>query len=744
MQRVTKVSSKQEYILEENASSILDKGTLLRGGEGKGKHKRSGLGKNKTVQNSKIPDYLTMASLLNLIEDLKETQNNLEKANKKLRTNEKELWSSREHHRATEEKLQSILTHCPDIILIVNEDGQIQFISKTIKGYTKKDAIGSHILDYIPKDYHKNVRTVIKNVIKTRKPDLYEVTAPGYHGDKSSWITRIVPLISNSKVNQLMLINTDISEIKIVEEALLEGEKKYHALLSTSPDAIIMTDIVGNLISVNHQAALLHGFKNIKEMLSVGKTAFDFIAPEDSQRAMENVKRTLEKGIAKSVEYTLLKKNGVRVPVELSASIIPNAQGGPKGFIGVIRDITERKKSEAALRKSYATMEQKVKDRTDDLLKANKELKSVVSECEATEHELRLSEERFRIVTEGALAGVYIVQNDKFVYVNPALANIFGYSQDELIDKLGPLDLTHSEDYSLVTEQINKRLEKGIQEVHYEFHGIRKDGKKIHCEVMGRKHDYKGDMATIGVILDITERKKAEEEMKKMLMKYHLKEGRIYLVKESAPTLSFAAFKDLLNVGYRGYVFSRTLEEEFNKLVEGEYEFSRMGEKGDSVLAPDLDKLEFLLEHLSEKNAILIERLDYLIFKNGFSKTLAFVQRLREIAYIEGHTIILSLDPGTQNKKELKLLDKEVSEVEPRLKEGLPEELMDILRFVNKQNVLGLKPSYSDIVRGLDISKPTVQKRLNLLGHGGYLVQMKNGRKKTVEISDKGRNIFNL
>ncbi len=69
-----------------------------------------------------------------------------------------------------------------------------------------------------------------------------------------------------------------------------------------------------------------------------------------------------------------------------------------------------------------------------------------ITERRQVEEALRESEASYRIVTEGSLAGVYLIQDGKFRYVNPMLAQAFGYTPDELIDRLGPLDLVHPED----------------------------------------------------------------------------------------------------------------------------------------------------------------------------------------------------------------------------------------------------------------------------------------------------------
>jgi PAS domain S-box-containing protein len=124
------------------------------------------------------------------------------------------------------------------------------------------------------------------------------------------------------------------------------------------------------------------------------------------------------------------------------------------------------------------------------------------------------SQAHYRVVTEGSLAGVYIIQEGGFVYVNPVMAQIFGYRPEEIIDrKVAPQDLVHPEDLALVRENIYKRLAGETAEAHYTFRGRRRDGTEIYCESLGRTVEYQGRPAVIGTLLDITERKRAEEEL---------------------------------------------------------------------------------------------------------------------------------------------------------------------------------------------------------------------------------------
>ena len=124
--------------------------------------------------------------------------------------------------------------------------------------------------------------------------------------------------------------------------------------------------------------------------------------------------------------------------------------------------------------------------------------------------EVMPGERLFQTLAERALVGVYIVQDGVFRYVNPALATIFGYKPQEIIDRMGPYDLVHVDDRKRVASEIRQRLDGEVEVSHYFLTGIRKDGEQISCEVLGRRADFGGRPAVIGTLLDVTERRRAE------------------------------------------------------------------------------------------------------------------------------------------------------------------------------------------------------------------------------------------
>jgi len=140
---------------------------------------------------------------------------------------------------------------------------------------------------------------------------------------------------------------------KLIEERtreLRKEEEKLRSIFAASPDAITVTDLNGNIIDCNQAALEMYGSASKQDL--IGKNALEFIVKKDQQRAIKNLKKTLEQGSIKNIEYTLLKKNGVEYPVELSASVVRDSLGNPVAFVAIIKEITARKLAEEALSES--------------------------------------------------------------------------------------------------------------------------------------------------------------------------------------------------------------------------------------------------------------------------------------------------------------------------------------------------------------------------------------------------------
>jgi PAS domain S-box-containing protein len=128
---------------------------------------------------------------------------------------------------------------------------------------------------------------------------------------------------------------------------------------------------------------------------------------------------------------------------------------------------------------------------------------------------MQQSELKFRSLVEQSLVGVYIIQNGRFAYANPRLAEIFGYQAEEMMRSCKLEDVVLPEDLASVQEQIRRRLAGEVESTHHHFRGRRKDGSIVHVEVLGSLTKFGNDPAVLGTALDITERKRAEEELRR-------------------------------------------------------------------------------------------------------------------------------------------------------------------------------------------------------------------------------------
>ncbi|MGB9716023.1 MAG: PAS domain S-box protein [Thermodesulfovibrionales bacterium] len=165
--------------------------------------------------------------------------------------------------------------------------------------------------------------------------------------------------------------------------------------------------------------------------------------------------------------------------------------------------------------KSYSEkLELMVQQRTEKLIQTTEMLKHELTERKQIEEALRESENKFRDLAEKSLVGIYLIQDGVYKYINPRLAEIFGYTVDEIIGKKTPKDLTHPEDWHLIEKSLREQLYSGKKEAHHNFRGIKKDGEVIYLESYGNRTVYHEQPAVIGTLLDITARKRAENSLK--------------------------------------------------------------------------------------------------------------------------------------------------------------------------------------------------------------------------------------
>ena len=247
----------------------------------------------------------------------------------------------------------------------------------------------------------------------------------------------------------------------------------YRSIVETSPDAITVTSADGKIVFCNQQAALLHGFKCSDEM--IGRQAWDFVGPEDMKRAAEDFRRMQTAQAIHSVEYTLLRADGTRVPVELSASAILDPEGKPRAFIGIVRDVTEHKRAADALRRS---------------------------------------EEHFRTLIENAPDLITLIEPTGAInYQSRSVERVLGYTAEELVGT-NVWTLVNPEDAKVVGDAVRRGvLEPGLFEPVV-FRVRHKNGSWRYLEGAGKLlTDENGRPFGIINSRDVTDRVLAEEAL---------------------------------------------------------------------------------------------------------------------------------------------------------------------------------------------------------------------------------------
>jgi PAS domain S-box-containing protein len=127
-------------------------------------------------------------------------------------------------------------------------------------------------------------------------------------------------------------------------ERIAASEEQFRSLVACADDTIVMTDLVGRIVFINESGRKLYGTADVADL--VGANAFDLLAQESRAAAAEGMHLAHDAGVARNREFLLVRRDGTKVPVEITISLMRDAAGVPVGYMSVARDITERKRAE--------------------------------------------------------------------------------------------------------------------------------------------------------------------------------------------------------------------------------------------------------------------------------------------------------------------------------------------------------------------------------------------------------------
>ena len=390
--------------------------------------------------------------------------------------------------RESEEKYRGILHNMDDAYYEVDLKGNYVFCNEAMllkTGYSREELAGMSYKKIVSLETQERVKQVFQDVYKTGHPirnfeyDL--IRKDGDNRNFEAWVSPIFdkkhrPIGFRGMAHDVTDRKRVEDELKESRERLKRSEERYRVILDNMEEAYYEVDLHGNHMFYNESTLRNLGYTR-EEML--GMNYRQYVDEENAQKIYEAYHRVFLTGeTIKGMDWVLRKKTGEKMPVEGSVSLMRDSQGNPIGFRGVVRDITKRKEAEK---------------------------------------ELRESEEKYRLLAEKAMMGIFWINDSfQFIYVNDHLCKILGRSRSEVLGKNFREVLSdNSRDH--VTERYVRRQRGEEVPDRYEVEVVRPDGEVRRIEMMvAVMLDKSGRMNSIGQAIDITERKQSEEEREKL------------------------------------------------------------------------------------------------------------------------------------------------------------------------------------------------------------------------------------
>ncbi len=406
----------------------------------------------------------------------------------------------------TEALKDAIFYNSPQALIIVNSTSLISTVNPSfsnIFGYSIEEAAGLTIAAITTVEGCTQVEQKIvahsKGQVSSQWPEIVCRRKDGSH----FWgIFNVMSVQDSPSDCQVVLAITDITEKKEIQNALKERDALISALYDKAAQAITSTDDLGRFIEVNPAFEAMFGYSRAEAL----KLRFPDITTADYIAVSEEKAAALFRGEIDGyrIEKLYRRKNGSVFWGDLSITAIQKPDGTIQS-VGVIVDISERKKTEAALQKHRDELELLVGERTAELGETNARLKVEIAHSDLVQRALKESEERLRAIFETATDYLFIKDKDRcYRLVNPCMANLFEMPASQIIGLTDTKLFGHEAGRHL--RQVDDRVLAGetIEEVHRR---LVKGSLVTFLDTRSPMRDQSGNIIGIcGISRDITER----------------------------------------------------------------------------------------------------------------------------------------------------------------------------------------------------------------------------------------------
>ncbi|MDO8873313.1 MAG: PAS domain S-box protein [Methanoregula sp.] len=292
--------------------------------------------------------------------------------------------------RESEQRYRMLVESNPDSVIILDLQGRIQFVNESVVRITQMredEVLGRIFFDFPSPEESKLLMEKFEAVIKTKQPERYKgrliIAGREFYHESVG-----VPILSDDgEVALVMIISHDITLQKKTEEALRQSEERYRAIFEHTGTAMVVIEEDTTIGFSNTGFWQLSGYTG--EEIDGKKSWTEFVVKEDLERMLvqHRLRRETHEKALTHYEFRFLTRNGEVRTIFLTNSMI----SGTKKSIASLIDVTDRKLMESEIRSLNIVLEQRVKDRTEALMKANEGLEEEIAQRLDAEGKLRAS-----------------------------------------------------------------------------------------------------------------------------------------------------------------------------------------------------------------------------------------------------------------------------------------------------------------------------------------------------------------